>query len=258
MVSRLAVAALVLFTSHASATAAHWKPPAGATFAIILSGAPAVVNTPADVVDLDLFETRSATIARLKQQGKRVVCYLSAGSWEEWVPDRNRFPKRVIGKDYDGWPGEKWIDIRAPEVKAIMKTRMDLCKQKGFDGVDADNVNSYQQDTGFRITRANSVAFLRFLATEAHSRGLAFGLKNTTELSRDVLPWMDFAVTEDCFEQGWCAQSRNFIAANKPVFAIEYTDNTINFAAFCRQAKTLRLSPIYKKRNLDTWEKRCP
>ena len=258
MIHRIACIVLMLLAGCLPAFAAHWKPPAGATFAIILSESPAVVNTPADVVDLDLFETRPATVARLKQQGKRVVCYLSAGSWENWRPDRNRFPARVIGNDYDGWPGEKWIDIRAPEVKAIMKARMDLCRQKGFDGVDADNVNSYQQDTGFRITRANSVAFLRFLATEAHSRGLAFGLKNTTELSRDVLPWMDFAVTEDCFDQGWCAQSRNFIAANKPVFAIEYTDNTINVAAFCRQAKTLRLSPIYKKRNLDTWEKRCP
>ncbi|HET7679596.1 MAG TPA: endo alpha-1,4 polygalactosaminidase [Xanthobacteraceae bacterium] len=258
MIRRLACALLMLAAATAAATAAHWRPPAGMTFSIILSVSPATVNTSAQVVDLDLFETRYSTIAALKRQGKRVVCYLSAGSWENWRPDRNRFPKSVIGKNYDGWPGEKWVDIRAESVKNIMKARMDLCKLKGFDGVDADNVNGYQQDTGFRIRRADSVAFLRFLAAEAHKRGLAFGLKNTTELARDVLPLMDFAVTEDCFGQGWCAQSRNFIAANKPVFAIEYTDNHISFPAFCQQARNLGLSPIYKKRNLDTWEKRCP
>ena len=65
-------------------------------------------------------------------------------------------------------------------------------------------------------------------------------------------------MTEDCFKQGWCAVSKNFIARNKPVFAIEYTDNRISFAAFCAQAKKLGLSPLLKTRNLTVWEKRCP
>ena len=112
--------------------------------------------------------------------------------------------------------------------------------------------------SGFRLSRADTVVYLRFLAAEAHKRGLAFGLKNVPELSAAVLDDMDFAVTEDCFDQGWCAQSRNFIQANKPVFAIEYTDNGISFAAFCRRAKTLGLSPIYKRRDLGIWEHRCP
>jgi len=67
-----------------------------------------------------------------------------------------------------------------------------------------------------------------------------------------------FAVTEDCFKQGWCAVSKNFIDAGKPVFAIEYTDNHIAFARFCAQAKQVGLSPLLKRRNLDEWERRCP
>ena len=254
----LAVCALIV--SQTPAAAAHWRPPAGTSFAIILSEAPApsAIVTPAKAVDLDLFDTKASTVAALKQRGKKVICYLSAGSWENWRPDKDRFPRAVIGKPYDGWPGERWIDIRSDAVKTIMQARMDLCKQKGFHAVDADNVDSFNASTGFPLTRADAIRYLRFLATEAHKRGLAFGLKNATELSNGVLDVIDFAVTEDCFDQGWCAQSRNFIDADKPVFAIEYTDNAISFAAFCRQAKNLGLSPVYKKRNLDRWEKRCP
>jgi hypothetical protein len=165
----------------------------------------------------------------------------------------------VLGKNYDGWAGERWLDTRNLAVLGpIMKARLDRCKRKGFAAVDPDNVDSYQADTGFPITRSDSIRYLKFLAREAHKRGLAIGLKNATEVSRFVLDKMDFAVTEDCFAQGWCRRSKNFIAADKPVFAIEYTDNNIRFGRFCRQTANLGLSPIYKKRNLNAWEKRCP
>ncbi len=103
-------------------------------------------------------------------------------------------------------------------------------------------------------TRSATCVFLR---DEAHRLGLAIGLKNATSISDDVLDVMDFAVTEDCFDQGWCRDSKNFIDANKPVFAIEYTDNGIAFAAFCRQADRVGLSPLLKRRNLNEWERRC-
>ena len=241
------------------AMAAHWQPQAGVTFSIILSVAPQVIDTPAEVVDVDLFDIRKATVTALKGQGKRVVCYMSAGSWENWRPDRRDFPAVVKGKAYDGWRGERWLDIRRLDILGpIMNARLDLCKQKGFDAVDPDNVDGYQADTGFPLTRSDAIRYLRFLARQAHRRGLGIGLKNAPEISRFLLEKMDFAVTEDCFDQGWCRNSKNFIAADKPVFAIEYTDNNIRFRAFCRQAARFGLSPIYKKRNLGVWERRCP
>jgi hypothetical protein len=243
----------------AVARAAYWRPPAGTSFSIILSVAPASVRTPAQAVDLDLFDTKAATIAALKSQGKHVICYMSAGSWEDWRPDRAAFPVSVRGKPLDGWAGERWLDIRKLSVLAApMRARLDLCKKKGFDAVDPDNVDSYGADTGFPITRANAVTYLRFLATEAHARGLGIGLKNATEIAPSLLTTVDFAVTEDCFKQGWCAVSKNFIARNKPVFAIDYTDNHISFPAFCAQAKSLGLSPLLKRRSLDVKEWRCP
>ena len=258
---RTLVASLALLApvSAIAADPPRWTPPAGLTFSILLSVAPNVIDTPAQVVDVDLFDISTQTINALKAQGKRVVCYLSAGSWENWRPDKNDFPAEVLGRKYDGWAGERWLDTRNIAVLGpLMRARLDRCKQKGFDAVDPDNVDSYQAKTGFPITRSDSIRYLRFLAKEAHLRGLAIGLKNATEISRFVLDKMDFAVTEDCFDQGWCRNSKNFINANKPVFAIEYTDNGISFNGFCRQAAKLGLSPIYKKRNLNVWEQRCP
>jgi hypothetical protein len=264
MINRVAaglIAGILGFSPLRSLTAeaAWWQPQAGATFSIVLSVAPATIDTPAQVVDVDLFDIRKRTVSALKAQGKRVICYMSAGSWENWRPDKADFPAAVKGNPYDGWPGERWLDIRNLAVLGpIMQARLDLCKRKGFDAVDPDNVDGYQADTGFPLTRSDNVRYLKFLAREAHKRGLAIGLKNAGDISRFVLNNVDFAVTEDCFDQGWCRTSRNFIAAGKPVFAIEYTDNGINFGGFCRQSANLGLSPIYKRRNLGVWEKRCP
>lgn len=258
---RLAAAVVALAFGISPAAAEHWTPPAGTSFAIILSVAPNVVTTTAQAVDLDLFEIKKPAVTSLKRQGKNVICYVSAGSWENWRPDKGDFPKNVIGKPLDGWPGERYLDIRNLAVLGpIMQARLDLCKSKGFDAVDPDNVDSFEigNRTGFPLTRADAIRYLRFLAREAHRRGLAIGLKNATEIAPQLLPVIDFAVTEDCFAQGWCAVSKNFIDANKPVFAIEYTDNQIAFAQFCKQANSVGLSPLLKRRNLDEWERRCP
>ena len=255
----IVIGATLVGLMPSAAEAAWWRPRAGLTFSILLSVAPSTIDTPAEVVDVDLFDIRKGTVAALKRQGKRVVCYMSAGSWENWRPDRRDFPSGVIGKNYDGWAGERWLDIRDLDALGpVMRARLDRCRDKGFDAVDPDNVDGYQADTGFPLTRSDSIRYLRFLATEAHRRGLAIGLKNASELSRFVLDRFDFAVTEDCFGQGWCRNSKNFIRQDKPVFAIEYTDNGISFGAFCRQAANLGLSPLLKRRNLDEWERRCP
>jgi len=137
LVIRACVAGLALLApiSAIAAEPERWLPPAGLTFSIILSVAPNVIDTPADVVDVDLFDISTQTVAALKAQKKRVVCYMSAGSWENWRPDKNDFPEGVKGKKYDGWAGERWLDTRNLAVLGpLMRARLDRCKQKGFDG----------------------------------------------------------------------------------------------------------------------------
>ena len=156
----------------ATSAPAHWRPPAGTSFSIILSVAPVKVTTPAKAVDLDLFDIRTSTVAALKRQGKHVICYMSAGSWESWRPDAKAFPPSVRGKPLAGWPGERWLDIRQLSVLAApMRARLDLCKSKGFTAVDPDNVDGYETDTGFPLTKADAVTYLRFLRPKRTNAG---------------------------------------------------------------------------------------
>jgi hypothetical protein len=75
-------------------------------------------SVDADMYDIDLFDNETSVVASLHAQGRRVVCYISVGSWENWRPDANQFPASVIGNDYEGWPGEKWLDIRQIDLLA--------------------------------------------------------------------------------------------------------------------------------------------
>jgi len=78
----------------------------------------------------------------------------------------------VLGNDYEGWAGEKWLDIRQISTLApIMRARLDLCKQKGFDAVEPDNIDGYTNATGFPLTAQDQLDYNIWLANEAHARG---------------------------------------------------------------------------------------
>jgi len=205
--------------------------------------------------DIDLFDTSAETIAGLKKQGRVVICYFSAGSWENWRQDAAQYPSALLGKKLDGWAGEKWVDIRNDALKPIMSARLDLAKQKGCDGVDPDNVDGYSNSTGFPLTRAQQRSFNSWLATESHARGLLVGLKNALELVEDLAVEFDFAVNEECFTYNECNMLRPFSQLAKPVFIAEY--KTTSKAARCRQAKQEGFNLQFFKLALDRTGTEC-
>ena len=69
-----------------------------------------------DVYNLDLFETESEIISQLHERDIFVMCYFSAGAYEEWRADADQFPKEVLGKAMEDWEGEGWLDIRRIEL----------------------------------------------------------------------------------------------------------------------------------------------
>jgi hypothetical protein len=219
------------------------------------------LNTGLDVkvYDIDLFDNDVSVVGALHAEGRKVICYISAGSWENWRPDKGRFPAEVLGKEYDGWPGERWLDIRRIDLLApVMLARLDLCREKGFDGLEPDNIDGYANDTGFSLTYTDQIRYNTWLAKEAHARGLSIGLKNDADQVGDLLGYFDWALAEDCFDQQWCEQLSPFIAAGKPVFDAEYTDTGITRSEFCPQAGALQFSAIFKNRELDSWVDFCP
>jgi hypothetical protein len=233
-----------------------WQPSAGLSWQWHLSGDPDL-SIKTDVIDIDLSVDQSI-IDELHAQGTKVICYISVGSYEDWREDADQFPAEVLGKDYDGWPGEKWLDIRRLDLLApIMTARLDECKRKGFDGVEPDNMEVYTNETGFPLTYADQLAYARWLADQAHQRGLAIGQKNAPDQTKDLVALYDFAITEDAFYYEWAEELLPYIQAGKPVFAAEYTDLPGDFEVFCKQSKELGFSTILKNRDLDGWREAC-
>lgn len=236
------------------ATPHHIVTPPNDTWQIQYSGD---INTSrnVDIYNLDLFDTDPTIISNLRTRNIFVMCYFSAGSFEDWRPDSKDFPAEILGKDYEGWPGEKWLDIRKIDLLSpIISARLDLAAQKGCDGVDPDNVNSYANDTGFPITYEDQLQFNIWLAEAAHNRGLSIGLKNDSEQIADLLPYFDWQLQEECFQYNECEQLLPFIEAGKPVFNIEYTLPTIDF---CPQSNKLGINSIRKKLELDEYIETC-
>jgi hypothetical protein len=87
-----------------------WQPSPGTAWQIQLQGS---IDTSYNVQmhDVDLFDTPQSLIDESHALGKTVICYFSAGSWEEWRADASLFPAAVKGRS-NGWPGEVWLDIR--------------------------------------------------------------------------------------------------------------------------------------------------
>jgi hypothetical protein len=246
-------AALLGLPAPARADAA-WDPPAGISWQWQLSGK---LDTSVDaaVYDIDVFDTSATQVATLQAKGRRVICYLSAGSWESFRPDADQIPSRLRGRRLDGYPDERWLDIRDIEgLRPVMEARLDQCRSKGFDGVEPDNVDGYANDTGFPLTAADQLAYNRFLASEAHERGLAVGLKNDLDQADELEEDFDFAVNEQCFQYKECGVLTRFISADKPVFHVEYK---LRARKFCPKARALGFSSMKKRAELDAWRKPC-
>ena len=99
-----------------SLVAAWYKPSVNTTWQIQYEGSLLDESWAVDVYDIDGFNASKALIDGLHTQGRRVICYFSAGSVESYVPDASSFPASVQGKVMDGWPDEKWLDVRNLDV----------------------------------------------------------------------------------------------------------------------------------------------
>ena len=123
-----------------------------------------------------------------------------------------------MGAALDGWAGERWLDTRSGNVRTIMQARLDTARARGCDGVEPDNMDAYINRPGLPLTAATQLDYNRFLATEAHARDLAIGLKNDVGQLAQLAPHFDFAVNEQCFEYDECGGYTAFTSQGKRAF----------------------------------------
>jgi hypothetical protein len=204
-------------------------------------------NTGVKVFDIDGFDNSAATVAALHAHGTKVICYIDFGTSENFRSDFGKFPASVEGAT-NGWPGEKWLDIRRLSVlEPIMIARMRMCVQKHFDALEPDNIDGYSNDTGFPLTAQQQLTYNTWIANTAHSLGLSVGLKNDNDQTSTLEPYFDWALDEQCNQYSECGTESVFVRANKAVFNAEYQGGT----GFCPSDNADHINGVLFSLDLD-------
>lgn len=253
------LAALLVAAGVAAPTPAHgaarWVPAPMSRYQLDLPGTPTAAQLRAryDEIELDAVGTPASTVAAVHALGRHAVCYVDVGTWERWRPDAARFPRSVLGRADQGWPGERWLDIRRQRVLLpIMAARLERCVRKGFDAVDPDNVDGVENPTGFPLTARAQLSYDRAIAAMAHADGLTVALKSDAGEAAALEPSFDFVVEEQCAQYAECARLAPFVSAHKAVFDVEYTTSL----GFCGSLPS-GVAGLAKHLSLDWWVRWC-
>lgn len=133
-----------------------WLPQVGQSWQIILNNTieNAAINTLApsvDIWDLDYTIHSVETFQRLRNAGKKIICYFSAGTLENYRLDKNEFDSHDVGKQLKMWPEERWVNIRSPKVRSIMSRRIAEAASYGCDAIDPDNIDGFVSQVKSKI-----------------------------------------------------------------------------------------------------------
>ena len=250
-----------------SSEASLWQPEVGVKWQIVLQAPINETEIDIPVYDIDLFDSTASIIAWAQGQGRKVICYFSAGSYEDWRPDATSFKPEDYGNGLDGWEGEYWLNTSSVNARNIMLARLDQAAEKGCDGVDPDNIDGYENDSGLDLTTDTAVDFVTFLADSTHARNMSFGLKNGAKILSQVIDLIQWNVVEECLQYSECDNYAPVIDAGKPVFLIEYptTEEKPSYVSDKKRQEIcgstgipLGFSTVLKNMNLDEWIIQCP
>ncbi|KAL0574124.1 hypothetical protein V5O48_007832 [Marasmius crinis-equi] len=256
--STLLLLALSFFTPNTNAAVtkrAVTLLPANGKFDYQIGGA----YTPASDVAV---VTRDRTDSPVS--GKYNICYVNAfqtqdGEQSFWQSSQNdHLLLRKSNGDYfidPDWPDEFILDTSTDanrqELAAIVNGWIDGCQQKGFNAVEADNLDTFTRTNGL-LSESDNLAYAKLLADHAHSIGLAFGQKNAggeLEGQGKAQVGFDFAVAEQCQEFDEC-DSYTDVYGNQ-VLEIEYVNEDLpqdglqNWEDAC-SARGSEISVIYR------------
>ena len=240
--NRSAASATVTATTSSSgglpapvACANCWHPPLQVSWNWVISVVPHAPYRNVQMYDIDGFNATADDVTALHNAGKRAVCYISVGSYEDWRSDASQFPAAILGNELDPqWEGEWWLDVRNIQqsdsaLARIMNARLDMCDSKGFDAVEFDNMDGYTNSTGFPLTAGDQARYNVFLANGARTRGMSAMMKNDVDQIGTLLPYFDMVLNEQCNQYDECGSLSQFVRAGKPVFNAEYARST----SFC-------------------------
>ena len=272
----LALGSATIFAADAQAqTGNWWKPTADQRLSLHwVLGGPLNINDPwqmglrdfngnalpePDVYDIDGEFNTPETVAHLQARGKKVICYFDAGVYETYRLDAHKFralTPQIWGNADEGWDNSFWLDIRrVEELEPIMKARMQECKDKGFDAIEPDEIDGWENDTGFPLTYQDQLNYNKALARWAHEIGMSIGQKGDIIQTRDLVDDFDWTLNEECFQYNECTNPYDpildrtfpglqlYVQRNKAVFVAEYKAfDATKWTGICNKSTTNRFN----------------
>ncbi|KAF2729082.1 hypothetical protein EJ04DRAFT_589900 [Polyplosphaeria fusca] len=225
-------------------------------------------NIAQEVIDIDLYDNTAndADFIQKLADKKKVICYFSAGSREDWRDDANDFKwPNDYGKNMTGtepgetWPGENWLNVTSKNVRDIMTKRVLYAKEKGCNAIDPDNVDGFAPTTtngphqdGYKFDASVYRDYVLWLADLAHKNGMAMGLKNAMDLLPGVGSQVDFAVNEQCHALNECGVYKSWQdQKGVAVYNIEYAVRN------CTEKEGVKLSGVFKTLDLNKLGGQC-
>jgi hypothetical protein len=230
------LAAAACWLATATAMAQVVPPPAGriAWDWQIGASTEAKIMPPAGIklIDVDGFNTSTATVWALRAKGIYPVCYIDAGSWEPNRPDADQYPD-YLKIFYDKSWGEWFLDVtdvfKPNSVLAtILRARFKMCKDKGFAALEPDNQQN-DENAGGKITKQEQIDFNGWVADEAHKIGLAVFQKNGPDnillkdyTGRMMVEKFDAILNEQCQQYKECGPLAEYVKRGKLALNVEY------------------------------------
>ena len=256
--ARNAAGTACLYPSTGGINVAISGPPAGGGAAVRPQVFDIDFQTDAFCTGGTITSENAAAVAAIHANGAHAICYVDAGTAESFRPDypayvnfNNQSGGALFGKPVGGFRNEFWLNINNNKgqrdfILGQVGKRLDRCVADGFDAVEFDNVDAYQNKTGLSISADTQLVFDSALANLAHSKGLTAGLKNDLGQLSDLKPYFDFAINEQCFQYRECNFPApglpDWTASGKAVFNVEYKASAVN----CALAASYQISSIYK------------
>lgn len=214
------------------------------------------IDEPAQLFYLDVDWQPESDLAALRAAGRHYLCYLSAGTYEEFRQDKDEFPEAVIGNALLDFPNERWLDVRSTAVREIMARRIQNLAAKGCAGVPPSSLAVHAADTGFDLSPTDALDYARWFAERIHSVGMSAGLSGSPELTSELWPTFDFGLAIGCLERSQCREFEVFTRAGKPVLHIEFGD-AASAPGICNAAEVLGFYPLITDPSFNGQSVRC-
>jgi hypothetical protein len=204
-------------------------------------------------------DTRTGVVRMSMINKTKVVCPVSVGTVASTDFFANMYPPQVVGNAVEGRAETHYLDIRNMNaILLLVGKRFNKCQAEQHSVILATDLDSHLVDGDFDISAEDVVAYATALAKIAHDLDMEIVQKDVPDLTPQLVDIFDFALTESCYQDGWCGDMQPYLNAGKIVLDAEYNDRPINWAEACEYAANNGISMILKDRDLTADLQTCP